>query len=71
VGLLIYSVSGLTSPHKEIIMTQDQEQLIKDIDVRNNKLTQWEYDFIESIRWEEELTPKQDAVLNDIWEKVT
>jgi hypothetical protein len=34
-------------------------------------LTQWEVDFIENLsNWEGDLTPKQIATINKIWEKL-
>jgi hypothetical protein len=52
-------------------MTEEQEQLIKDCEARESKLSDWERQFIDSIQFRDSLSPKQDAMLNEIWDRVT
>ena len=56
-------------------MDAEHLQLIEDCENREMKMSEWERDFISSIRsWLESgksLTPKQEARLNEIWDKVT
>lgn len=47
-------------------------QMIKDVEARESKLTDWERQFIDSIsRQEQPLSNRQDARLEDIWNRVT
>lgn len=52
----------------------EQDKLITDIENRGDNLTEWESNFIQSIREKFNsgyfLTEKQLAILNKIWDKV-
>lgn len=56
-------------------MIEDIEQLIADCEHRESKLSEWEFDFIASVRVQFDkrgsLSQKQEEVLNRIWDKVT
>lgn len=56
-------------------MSDDTEQMITDCENRESKLSDWERGFIDSLRHALErgksLTDKQQAKLDDIWERVT
>lgn len=49
--------------------------LVEDCENREQRLSDWERQFIDSVRHQLDagrpLTPKQAATLDDIWEKVT
>lgn len=53
----------------------DIEDLISDCEARADKLSEWEANFIQSVREQFDkrgsLTDRQYAKLSDIWEKVT
>lgn len=53
----------------------DNEQMLKDCEDRESKLTDWERSFIDSLQrqWEVKgsLSPRQAEVLEKIWERVT
>lgn len=53
----------------------DNMQLVEDCETRESKLSDWEREFIDSIRRQLEagrsLTVKQDERLNAIWDRVT
>ena len=55
--------------------TSEYTQLIDDCEARDSKLSAWDADFLVSIRErlgrKQPLTPKQTAVLDDIWERAT
>lgn len=53
-------------------MTDDQQQLADDCEAREDRLTDWERGFIDSIQRQlRPLSEKQDATLNAIWDRVT
>ena len=56
-------------------MDDDVLQLIEDCENREDRLSAWEHDFILSVRAQLEagrtLSPKQQGVLDGIWERVT
>jgi len=45
--------------------------MVEDCEVREERMTEWEQQFIDSISKRDSITPKQQDVLNEIWEKVT
>lgn len=53
----------------------ETDQLISDCEAREDRLSEWEKTFIQSIREQFDrrgsLSPKQEGILNEIWEKVT
>jgi hypothetical protein len=53
----------------------DDMQLVEDCENRESKLSEWERDFIDSLKRQLEagrsLTVKQDELLNVIWDRVT
>lgn len=56
-------------------MSDEHISMIDDCEARESRLTDWERDFLESIREQIEdgrvLTEKQSAKLDAIWERVT
>lgn len=54
-------------------MTEEQEQMVADCAARAHKLDQWSASFIDDLMRKEPatLSPKQDAKLTEIWERVT
>ena len=56
-------------------MTEEQEQMIEDCENRSEKLTDWEAQYIDSLSMQvgkgKGLSPKQEEILDRIWEKVT
>lgn len=46
-------------------------ELIEDCMKRESKLTEWEANFIASLEAQDNFTPKQIAVLEKIWDRVT
>jgi regulator of sigma D len=53
----------------------ETDQLITDCETRDDKLSEWEQGFIQSVREQFDrrgsLSDKQLEILNNIWEKVT
>lgn len=53
----------------------EAEQMISDCENRDRRLTEWEREFLTSLRQRvangQEPTERQDEVLNRIWDKVT
>lgn len=53
----------------------DTEQMLKDCEDRESRLTEWERGFIDSIQrqWQLKgsLSSRQDAILESIWDRVT
>lgn len=45
--------------------------MVEDCEVRQERMSEWEQQFIDSISRRKSLTPKQEETLNEIWEKVT
>lgn len=45
--------------------------MVEDCEVRQERMSEWEQRFIDSISRRESLTPKQEGTLNEIWKKVT
>ena len=56
-------------------MINETDQMIADCEKRGDKLSEWEQNFIQSIREQFDrrgsISEKQDEILNKIWEKVT
>lgn len=52
-------------------MSEEQRQLIADIEARESLLTNWERRFIDDISRKDSLTHKQNLKLEEIWERVT
>lgn len=56
-------------------LISDQIQMVLDCEARQSKLTDWETNFIDSVgnqlADDMKLSPKQDNLLEQIWEKVT
>ncbi len=52
-------------------MTEEQRRMIEDCERRGRGLTDWECEFISSISRRDFLTPKQSALLEKLWERVT
>jgi len=55
--------------------TSEYIRLIDDCEKRESRLTEWEREFLDSVRTRIEggtpLTPKQSETLDSIWERVT
>lgn len=53
----------------------EHEQLVKDCEEREERLTDWERNFIDSLSYrlaqDKGLTPPQIEILESIWERVT
>lgn len=56
-------------------MINETDQLIADCEARSEKLSEWEANFIQSIREQFDrrgtLSERQEEILNEIWDKVT
>lgn len=56
-------------------MNDDPMQLVEDCEHRESRMSEWERDFIDSIKKQVEggksLSEKQDSILNGIWDRVT
>ena len=58
-----------------VVGMNEQQQLIEDCETREERLTDWERGFIDSIKHRLDdglrLTPRQLETLTDVWERAT
>ena len=47
------------------------ELLVEDIINREEKLSEWERDFISNVSGQKSFSPKQSEIINKIWDRVT
>jgi hypothetical protein len=56
-------------------VTEEQQQMLEDCANRPRKMTEWEENFVNDLMTKDasrfKLSPRQEEVLNRIWDKVT
>lgn len=61
--------------NKPVTFAEEVNQMIEDCEKRQEKMSEWEQNFIDSVSNQlgkgKDISPKQYAVLERIWEKIT